>query len=95
MTDPFPQSRWEQRFEKIDRFVPYVALGVAAVISIAAPDQTWGRRLLTLGLTAAALTWLIAAGARRRPGPPRGAREVGGVGGSGGRGGGGGGGLLN
>ncbi|MEV4060252.1 sensor histidine kinase [Nonomuraea dietziae] len=61
MTDPYPPSRWERRFDRLVEVVPFICLGTAAVISLSAPDQSWEKRLVTLGLAAVALAWILCA----------------------------------
>ncbi|MBN6054946.1 sensor histidine kinase [Nonomuraea sp. RK-328] len=61
MTDPYPPSRWERRFERLVEAVPFICLGASTIISLSAPDQPWQRRLVTLALAAVALAWVICA----------------------------------
>ncbi|MEU4543096.1 sensor histidine kinase [Nonomuraea dietziae] len=61
MTDPYPPSRWERRFDRLVEVVPFICLGTATVISLSAPDQPWEKRLVTLGLAAVALAWILCA----------------------------------
>ncbi|SEG88739.1 Signal transduction histidine kinase [Thermomonospora echinospora] len=61
MTDPFPPSKWEQRFERFAEWVPYLTLGVSLAISLAVPGHPAGTVPATLALAALALAWLIGA----------------------------------
>jgi signal transduction histidine kinase len=52
-------SRWERGFEKVVVWVPYVTLGLGTSLSLMAPGQTWGERMLTLVLSAATAAWVL------------------------------------
>ncbi|GIH97035.1 sensor histidine kinase [Planobispora siamensis] len=59
MADPFPLSRWERRFDRAVEMVPYFCLGISTIISLTTPDRPGGTSLVTLGLVAVALAWLV------------------------------------
>jgi signal transduction histidine kinase len=50
---------WERHFEKVFEVVPYALLAGATVLSLIQPDQTWGDRLVDLGLVVLATAWLV------------------------------------
>ncbi len=52
-------SRWERGFEKVVVWVPYFTLALGTTLSLLAPGQTWGERMLTLGLSAATAAWVL------------------------------------
>jgi signal transduction histidine kinase len=50
---------WDQRYEKVLVFVPWLLLVPPTVISQLAPDQAWTDRAITLGLVGAAAGWVF------------------------------------
>jgi signal transduction histidine kinase len=58
---PRAASGWERRFEWFFEAAPYLLLGGSSVLSLLQVDQSWGHRLITLGLAAVAAAWILLA----------------------------------
>jgi signal transduction histidine kinase len=52
------ERRWEERFVRLVDVLPYLVLGISAVIALAQPGQTWPDRIGLLALAAVAVPWL-------------------------------------
>jgi signal transduction histidine kinase len=52
------EERWERRFVRLSDVLPYLLLTVSTVLAVSQPAQAWSDRLVMLGLSAIAGTWV-------------------------------------
>jgi hypothetical protein len=55
---PSGATEWERRLERAFEVAPYVLLAVAMLLSLLQMEQSWGQRLVTVGLAALAGLWV-------------------------------------